>query len=158
MNTQVDPYVLSALLRLAVAGEGQVSVISDWVTLLKEAKFHHVEPLVWRAVTKARLSAPEEISSTLQLAYHKAAFRDAQQDAVAMRLRAALCERKIPYVLLWGAVLKRDYPEPCLRTMADLDYLVRAEDCPKTRLAAETIGDRLSIRTGGITHFCSRRR
>lgn len=150
MNSQIDLHTLPALLRLAV-GEGEAPTVSHWPALLKLARFHHVEPLVWCAVKRGVPDAPEEVRRPLKSAYDRALFREAQQEHTAAALRDLLTEAGVPHVLLRGAVLKHDYPEACLRTMSDLDYLVRVEDYPKLRQAAEALGGRHIHTDGG--HF-----
>ena len=151
MTENMALYILPALLRLAVEGEGERLEIGDWPALLRLAGFHQVEPLVWRAVEKAGLDAPEEVRRALKGARDRALFREAQQSHTAGALRQALTEAGVPHVLLRGAVMRGDYPVPALRTMADLDYLVRVEDYPKIKKAAEALGGEHVHTDGG--HF-----
>ena len=150
MDENMTLYMLPALLRLAVEG-GSAPAVDDWPALLRLARAHQVEPLVWRAVERAGLDAPEEVRRALKGARDRALFRETQQDHTAAALRAALTGAEVPHVLLRGAVLKDDYPAPGLRTMSDLDYLVRVEDYPKIKKAAGALGGEHVHTDGG--HF-----
>ena len=151
MTENMAMYILPALLRLAVEGEGERPEIGDWPALLRLAGFHQVEPLVWYGAEKAGLDMPEEARRALKGAHARALFREAQQDHTAAALRAALTGAEAPHILLRGAVLKADYPAPGLRTMSDLDYLARVEDYPKIKKAAEALGGEHVHTDGG--HF-----
>ena len=151
MDSHIGAHILPALLRMGVTEEALIYPISDWTTLLELARLHHVEALLRYGILKAGMDIPENIQSELRAAYGKAMFQDAQQEYLANRLGEVLCNGRIPHVLLRGAILKKDYPEPCLRTMSDLDYLVRVEDYPQIKQAAEAIGGQHVHTDGG--HF-----
>ena len=151
MDNSIDVYTLPALLRIAVGGDRQAPAVPDWSGLVRLARLHRVEPLIWRAVSQAGLDIPGETGERLRRAYNQAVFQDVQQDYIAGQLREAFCQREVPHILLRGAVLKRDYPEACLRTMLDLDYLVRLEDYPKIRQVADALGGQHTHTDGG--HF-----
>ena len=154
MDNRFDLHILPALLRLAVAGEGTVPSVTDWDKLWKLARFHRVEPLARRGLQAAGLEPPAEVRQALEAASRQAVFQEIQQDHTAAAIRAAFCQAEIPHVLLRGAVLKGDYPAPGLRTMSDLDYLVRVEDYPKIKQAAEALGGQHVHTDGG--HFSFR--
>lgn len=151
MDSHTEMHVLPILLRVGITEEELAYPISDWTTLLELARLHHVEALLWYSILKTRMDIPENIRKKLRAAYSKAMFQDAQQEYLTNRLSEAFCRDRIPHVLLRGAVLKKDYPEPCLRTMSDLDYLVRVEDYSKIKQVAEAIAGKHVHTDGG--HF-----
>ena len=151
MKSKLDMDTLPALLRIAASGSGPAPIVADWPGLLELARFHHVEPLVWRAVRIGEINAPAEVHSALERAYTRAMFREAQQDYVTAVLAKAFDEQKIPHVLLRGAVMKRDYSESALRTMSDLDYLVRLEGYSAIKQVVKTLGGQHVHTDGG--HF-----
>ncbi len=67
-------------------------------------------------------------------------YQSVQHDDALKRICAVLDEKKIPYVLLKGAVLRHLYPDPVLRSSCDIDVLVHEEDIDKavTVLEAKT--------------------
>ena len=151
MNQDLNIHTIPPLLRLAISSEGEILADIDWSKLQELAHFHRVEPLVYRAIQAWELDVPGSVMNTLEGEYRRAIFHDAQLDHTAEILRDALCESHIPHILLRGAVLKWDYPEACLRTMSDLDYLVQLEDYPKIRQVADALGGQHIHTDGG--HF-----
>lgn len=148
-----QPNPLIALLRGAVTGEpARLPESINWKNLLAQIRFHHVESLACYAL-KSIPDAPEEIRSELSAAHKERLFLDAQQDYAAAIVRDALTAAEVPHILLRGALLKQDYPSPDMRSMSDLDYLVRVEDYPKIRTAMESAGGRHAHTDGGHYSF-----
>lgn len=112
----------------------------DWSLFLRLAKAHKVEALAYQGLEKAGVALPEEVQSTLSMAFHNAIFRDSQLEYYKDRLERSLTEEKIPHIFLKGAVLKYSYPVPALRTMCDLDVLVHTKDYPALERIALDMG------------------
>lgn len=121
---------------------------TDWPALLVLAQRHHVENLLWYAL-RDRNEVPPEVRSTLERKHQAALFRDAQSEFTSGEVGQALSGGHIPHILLRGAVLKRDYPSSDMRSMSDLDILVRTEGFPSVRRAVEPLGGRLVHSDGG---------
>ena len=64
-----------------------------------------------------------------------------------------LDEQKIPVTLLKGAVYRELYPAPELRTMGDVDIIVKKEDIPAFEKAIETIGYTRPEKQGHLTEL-----
>lgn len=144
---------LIALLRSAVSGAPvQFHSDTEWSRLLAQARFHHVESMAHYAL-KGVPEVPEAVRDELSAAHKAGLFRDAQQDCAAGFVRDALTAAEVPHVLLRGALLKHDYPAPDMRSMSDLDYLVRVEDYPKIKAAMEGVGGRHVHTDGGHYSF-----
>ncbi len=140
---------LLALLRCAVCG-GEAVAEADWEEILPLAAAHRVEALL-----SVIPGAPEHV----RMEAARELFRDTQFEYVIAKLQEELTRAGVEYILLRGAVIKRDYHAPELRGMADLDYLVHVEDYPKLRKDAENLGGRHRHTDGGAHHFrLSRRR
>lgn len=123
--------LLIAALGWAVANKTEkLSLSVDWEALLKLAKGHMLLPLLWDGLQKAGCGeeVPQEAAKVLEKAYMQAIYRDAQMENIRVKLEEELTKANIPYVLLKGAVLKYNYPEPALRTMCDMDILVHTGD------------------------------
>lgn len=114
----------------------------DWKLFLKLCRAHAVAPLVYDGLRKADVlqSVPEDIKKVLLSDYYTAIFRDSQFDHTKAQLSQKLIHAQIPHIFLKGACLKYDYPEPALRTMCDLDVLVRTEDFPGLEKVALEMG------------------
>lgn len=126
--------LLIAALGWAVSGTTKkLSLSVDWEKLLLLAKGHMLLPLLCDGLQKAGVweEVPQEAAKTLEKACMQAVYQDAQMEYCRQKLEARLKEEKVPYVFLKGAVLKYDYPDPALRTMCDMDVLVRTENYPQ---------------------------
>lgn len=142
---------LIGLLQAAVNEETwQPSPKLVWGKLLKLARYHHLEPILYYPL-RGRQDVPEEVRKALEDAHQLAVFRDVQQDHIAQIVGDALVEAKVPHILLRGALLKHDYPFPDMRLMSDLDYLVRTDDYPMIRQVAKELGAHHYATDGG--HF-----
>lgn len=147
----MDGNTLVAFLRQAVSNGGELPEEIDWEELIELARLHHVEPMVCHVVRKKRLPIPDRSKDILNGIYSRRMFLEVQQDYTMGMIRTSFCEARIPHVLLRGALLKRDYPSSDMRTMSDLDYLVRVEDYPRIKKSAEKLGGRHIHTDGG--HF-----
>ena len=124
--------VLFALLRSVVCGGGLKEDIVDACTteMLEElyvltAK-HDLAHLAGHALGNLELTDSEALKKLKQMAF-SAVYRHARMDAELKRICMVLEEQRIPFVLLKGAVLRKFYPEPWMRTSCDIDILVREE-------------------------------
>lgn len=103
--------------------------IEDYKSLLAEAQQQAVLPIVlscledtWSSDEEKQLfkkrRAEYQASGIRNLYYHK-------------ELNSLLSEHNIPYVILKGQASAYYYPEPMLRTMGDVDFLVMPADIDK---------------------------
>ena len=103
----------------------------DWDVFLRLCKSHNVCALAYDGLRKngqALKMLPREVSEYLGKTYYRAIYQDAQMDHIHEILQKELIGRGIRHIFLKGICLKRDYPEPALRVMCDIDVLVRTED------------------------------
>ena len=137
--------LLIAALGWAVSGTTEkLSLSVDWEKLLLLAKGHMLLPLLCDGLQKAGVwkEVPQEAAKTLEKACMQAVYQDVQMEYCRQKLEVRLKEEKIPYVFLKGAILKYDYPDPALRTMCDMDVLVRTENYPQIeKIAREMKGE-----------------
>lgn len=121
---------------------------TDWPALLVLTQRHHVENLLRYALLDLN-EVPPEVRGALERKHQAALFRNVQNDFTADEVGQALSGGHIHHIFLRGAVLKQDYPSPDMRSMSDLDLLVRAEDFQLVRRAMEPLGGRLVHSDGG---------
>ncbi len=102
----------------------------DWVSFVQLCRKHSVGPLVYDGLQKADLMrlAPQAIQEKFNNMYFQAIYRDAQLDYTQGLLEESLQKAGVPFIFLKGSVLKKDYPIPALRTMADMDVLIHEKD------------------------------
>ena len=93
----------------------------DWNDVLAEASKQAVLPLVWKGVK--RHLPPEEMNKWRAASFPITVFAvqllNGQQE-----LAVLLDDNRIPYCILKGAAAALYYPEPLLRTMGDVDFIV----------------------------------
>lgn len=99
----------------------------DWEGVAGLAAMHSLQAMVWHTVRQVP-GIPEAVQQKLRAGFHSTVFAEAQQTWLVQQLRKAFEASHIDYVLLRGSCLKESYPVPSLRSMSDVDVLVRMED------------------------------
>lgn len=106
--------------------ETEISTACDWKALLQEAQQQAVFPLAFQAL-KSSISAEQLKPNTKEYAANQASFvRNLHFHAELHKLLNG-----IPYVILKGQASAVYYPNPMLRSMGDVDFLVFKEDRDK---------------------------
>ena len=137
----IEQQLLIGAVKASVTGKPfSLETQPNWSALMKLARAHGVEALVFDGLQKSSISMPDTVLQALNGAYMQAIFRDTQQDYCKTQLQAALEEAGVEHIFLKGTVLKHSYPVPALRTMCDLDILIHAEDFEKIDRIAKTLG------------------
>lgn len=127
----------------------------DWQQFLCLAQAHAVEPLAYHGLQKAKRLAdvPEDCRRHLLATFHSAVFRDSQFDYIREKLTRELTAAGVEHIFLKGACLKYSYPVPALRTMCDLDILVRTKDYPAIDRVAQGLGGQPGHSDGNHRNF-----
>ncbi|MBM6694472.1 nucleotidyltransferase family protein [Pseudoflavonifractor capillosus] len=102
--------------------------------LLYLAHIHSLEPVVYymlREQRKQLLEQKPELFRHMQRAYHSAVYVSVTQEASRAEIEEAFQNAGIQLVFFKGAQLRQLYPVPELRTMGDMDCLIRREDRAK---------------------------
>ena len=105
----------------------------QWACLAEQATCHHLRGLTYRLLADGPLAdrVPGTVRERLRSYYVDTAIRNALLLRQTGEAAAALAAERIPVLLLKGLHLARFiYPEPALRSMADVDLMV-----PRDRLA-----------------------
>jgi hypothetical protein len=112
----------------------------EWYAVIAQAHRHNVKPLLYHRVKRLGITLPAEAVEELRRAYLKNATRNmllAHEVAILLR---RLQEHSVPIILLKGVYLAEQvYEDIGLRSMSDVDLLVRAADvsCVEQALLAE---------------------
>lgn len=102
--------------------------------LLYLAHIHSLGPVVYHMLQGQRKQLMEqkpELFQHMQRAYHSAVYVSVTQEASRAEIEEAFQNTGIQLVFFKGAQLRQLYPVPELRTMGDMDCLIRREDRPK---------------------------
>jgi len=141
--------ILLSLLRCAVCEEPVSDAVKNACTpealacVYVLAQKHDLAHIPGQVLTK--LGLPEcEALSKMTAATFGAVQRFVQLDYELKRICDTLEQARIPFVPLKGAVVRKFYPEPWMRTSCDIDILVPEEDLER---AAQALVKELSYTT-----------
>ncbi len=82
------------------------------------------------------------------------AFLSVNRREVLREIIGAFSEEGIPVILMKGAVIRDYYPEPALRSMGDIDFVVRHEDREKSdRIMTEVLGFRKLVAEHAVWNY-----
>lgn len=134
-----------ALCRVALCGEGEITFDRPGDERMSElyalSAHHDMAHVVSYALYRLGwLDATSEAGAKLQRAQMLAVYRYGRQQAELTALCDALECAGIEHLPLKGSELRALYPEPWLRTSADIDVLVHEQDLDR---AAQVLGDTL---------------
>lgn len=133
----------------------------DLLLLVSQALFPQGEPFLPAAERVPAIAAEAEKQTVLPLIASALQAADPGNPMIMARsarilaasakvfyehneLHALMTEHGIPYVCLKGFASAAWYPDPSLRTMGDVDFLVREADIPKAGQLLESIGMRIN--------------
>lgn len=111
--------------------------------LLYLAQIHSLGPVIYHMLQGQRKQLMEqkpELFQRMQRAYHSAVYVSVTQEASRAEIEEAVQNAGIQLVFFKGAQLRQLYPVPELRTMGDMDCLIRQEDRPKVHTLMEQLG------------------
>ena len=139
-----------ALLRCMLTGESPDTALSGGMlkSLYLCANRYDLAQCVGYVLERAALLPDSGVGNAFRNKQMEAVWRTEQQEYESERIGAALEQVGIEHIFLKGAVLRRLYPQPWLRTGADVDVLVRKEAQEKAiALLCTTLGYTLGLRT-----------
>jgi hypothetical protein len=128
----------------------------DWARVGALAERDSVGGYLHRKLQTSGLGrlVPPALLTTLAAAYRKAAFDNLLLLGRMREAAGALAAAHVPCIVLKGGALLADlYPDPGVRSLADIDMLVPAERAAEARRALEALGW-----TRGIDHQIAARR
>ena len=114
----------------------------DWAEVYELAVKHNIGGILYTAIRKLpeQQGLQKDIQRELQVHFYASVSRSKEQDMRMVQVIEYLNQKKIFHVLMKGWVLKRYYPIPELRTMGDVDFLIREEDRQRTHEALLQLG------------------
>lgn len=107
----------------------------DLSIVLKEANIQAVFPLVY-SVLKEHEAMPTNFKTT----FLRTVANNIRVEHDHAELHDLLSVNNIPYVVMKGSVSAMYYPEPLLRTMGDVDFLVYKSDLERAGILLEQAG------------------
>ena len=123
--TETQSCLLSLLSSSLFGAEKQPFDRIDYSELKNEALLHSVFPLIYPAIEE---SLPPEIKNEWATIYFKIVTDNIRIDREHAELHSIMERIKIPYTTIKGLGSAAYYPDPLLRTMGDVDFLVSPGD------------------------------
>ena len=126
--------LMNRLIRCAVTGEKLSDDVrarltdSALTSLYGLSKFYDLIHIVDYALVENGVKVPAELAAKFKRQRMVAIFRYGKIDFPTQMATETLEAAKIPFILLKGAVIRKYYPEPWMRTSADIDILVGKDD------------------------------
>lgn len=111
-----------------------------WKRICTLAEAHATSGIVWKQCGQFLQEKQMEIAGRIHKGFMQEIlkYHCARQDL--QEVSEALKEAEIPFLLMKGARVQNYYPEPALRTMADIDILIRKEDRGKSDRIMKNMG------------------
>ena len=141
MQNEQNKYFLS-LVRSALLGEKPQSAPQgvDFNSLLMLARSQSLVELISYAIPKIEPKIAPEIIAGFERLKRTGIAKEINQDIELALLCDTLEREKIDYILLKGSVLKHLYPTPDMRSMCDIDILIREDSVNQADSVMESLG------------------
>ena len=104
--------------------------------IINLAKSHSLETVIYQAFKINDIKIPAKLEKEYQFLLFKMFTQDAELES----LSCAFTNHKIYHLPLKGSVLRKYYPNPILRIMADLDILFHEEDLKQAGMIVKELG------------------
>ncbi len=103
----------------------------DWEQMVNLADIHNVSGIIYVALKNNGCTLPKEINDKLYKSFLTTALVSAKRDAEINNIIKLFTDNGIWHLMSKGYLIKNYYPDPELRTMGDIDILVKEEDLEK---------------------------
>jgi len=122
----------------------------DWDKLFYSASKHKVAHLFYDVLKRSEITLEKDVEEKFLKAYKSAFKKSAVFDAELQYISEAFSDNKIKFLPLKGAVIKNFYPDPSMRTMSDLDFLLDESDREKAKEIMCESGYKITL--DNVTH------
>lgn len=103
----------------------------DWLDLYHIAQTHKVTPLVYYGIKNLGILLEADVNQKFKEAVFKYALLDTEREYEIKQILKAFEEAEIDYAPLKGLVVRDFYPSTEMRTLGDMDILIREYDIEK---------------------------
>ena len=122
----------------------------SWDNIYKISKVHDLAHLIGYALKKLDIKIDEDLQKAFEKNMNMAIFRYAKSSCDLESTSSILENAQIPFIPLKGSVLRKNYPQPWMRTSCDIDILIHQEDVEK---AINTLIDNNFLRQKDTTTY-----
>ena len=102
-----------------------ISTDLDWEEVFRLSRIHQIGGIVYY---QCKGSLPQEMLPVFKQRYELDVFQYVKRSTMFRQIRQAFIENGISCFTVKGLSVARYYPVPALRTMGDLDIVIRGED------------------------------
>ncbi|MFC2150764.1 nucleotidyltransferase family protein [Calditrichota bacterium] len=109
---------------------------TDWHALIEHANKQALSGYIYYKLSEQELlsSLPEQLNTSLKSTHQQTTARNVRLIATLQKVGTALAEKDIRLIILKGMYLiERVYPSVGVRSMVDIDFLIRREDAATVR-------------------------
>lgn len=108
--------------------------------IIKIASLHNVTAMVGYVLEKNNVSLPDNIKSKIFNKKLQCGILGAKREVIFNEISDALSENHIEHIIVKGYVLRELYPIKDLRTMSDLDFVIKPKDGKKMENIMSSLG------------------
>lgn len=138
--TDLQAYVI-ALIKAALTGECALPQITpDWGKIVEAVRQHQVFSIAYYGAVNAGIDIPEPYRSALEKYTFQGLAIDQYQIYAIQTLEKEFTDNQLDYMLLKGSLLKFVYPQTDMRTMGDVDILIRGTQYAEIAPIMERLG------------------
>lgn len=112
----------------------------DLNELYKYASIHNVLGIFAVMNKKYGFNLSKEMEQNLNKYMMSSVALSVNWDTIYNNIAFALSEAKIKNIIVKGPIIKKYYPDPDLRTMGDIDIIIKADEMKKAFLVMEKMG------------------
>lgn len=117
----------------------------DWERIADIAELQVTQGILWKQCGPFLKESFPSIAERIHQGFLNDVFRSVCLEADWKEADRILSAEGIPYTVMKGFALYRSYPEPRLRTMSDIDIIIRPEDRERSDRAMKAAGYKASI-------------
>jgi hypothetical protein len=123
--------------------QSSISTLIDQESIYVLAKKHNLTPILAAISNKYSFIFNEKIQKILKIDLALAVSQSIIWDNLYDELSECFSNNKIINIVVKGPIIKKCYPDPELRTMGDIDFVIHRDTIQKARKIIEEIGFKL---------------
>lgn len=135
---QTQRTLLGALAQVLTGTEYEIPEDTDWEALFAESKAQAVAPMVFQCISEK--CTDQEVFQKWRALTIRMMQKNIQIQLQHADLHRLMSAHNIPYCIIKGCASAKDYPDPLLRAMGDVDFLVSDAFWDKAKQALEEDG------------------
>lgn len=126
-------------------------IFIDWNDIILLSRIHNVEGMIYVVLKNSQIGVPENVMTYLSKMFIATVRQSINQENELSRVIRKFQQEDIDIVLMKGIVTKRYFPNPELRTMGDIDLLIKESDREKSDYLLKEIGFAFDKRESGAS-------